>query len=127
VPNPQGLIIDAVADGTIDVAFVFGPIAGYFAKLHEGLLRIETITGDPKNPDLTFVFPMSMGVRKSATALRDRLQTAIDRHQAGIAAILADYGIPTVPLPESSQAGLPVTHVAQRMGASPPANPSGGN
>jgi quinoprotein dehydrogenase-associated probable ABC transporter substrate-binding protein len=127
VPNPQGLIIDAVADGTIDVAFVFGPIAGYFAKLHEDVLRIDKITADPKNPDLTFVFPMSMGVRKSETALRDRLQTALDRHQAEIAAILSDYGIPTVPLPQSTHAELPVTDVAQKVGLPPPVPTSGGN
>ncbi len=119
VPNPQGLIIDAVADGTIDIAFVYGPIAGYFAKLHEGVLRLDNITDDPKNPDLQLVFPMSMGVRRTDTALRDRLQEAIDRHRAGIAAILSDYGIPTVPLPQM-HAQLPVTEVAQKVGSPTP-------
>jgi mxaJ protein len=119
VPNPQGLIIDAVADGSIDIAFVYGPIAGYFAKLHEGVLRLENITEDTKNPDVQLVFPMSMGVRKTDTALRDRLQEAIDRHKPAIAAILNDYGIPTVPLPHL-HAALPVTEVAQKAGTPAP-------
>ncbi len=106
-PTPQGKIIDAVADGSIDVAFVWGPFAGYFAKAHGSKLRVEPITADPKAPELTFVFPMAMGVRKDDLALRDRLQAAIDRHPAEIAAILRDYGVPTVPIPTASP---PLTH-----------------
>jgi ABC-type amino acid transport substrate-binding protein len=101
-PNPQGKIVDAVADGSIDIALVWGPFAGYFAKAHGTALRIDPITADPQAPELTFVFPMAMGVRKADTVLRDRLQAAIDRHSTEIAAILKDYGIPTVPVPSDS-------------------------
>ena len=96
--NPQGRIVDAVADGSIDVAFVWGPFAGYFARAHGAGLRIEPVTGDPQAPDLVFVFPMALGVRKADTALRDRLQAAMDRHPAELAAILRDYGVPTLPV-----------------------------
>lgn len=108
-PNPQGKIVDAVADGSIDVALVWGPFAGYFAKAHGDALRIEPILSDPQAPELTFVFPMAMGVRKADTALRDRLQVAIDRHATEIAAILRDYGIPivTVPAPPAASVSLP--------------------
>ena len=101
-PNPQGKIIDAVADGSIDIALVWGPFAGYFAKFHGAALRIDPITADSQAPDLTFVFAMAMGVRKADTALRDQLQGAIDRHSTEIAAILKDYDIPTVPVPSDS-------------------------
>lgn len=103
-PTPQGRIIAAVAEGTIEVALVSGPLAGYFAKARGTALRIEPITGDPRMPDQAFVFPMAIGVRKADTALRDRLQASLDRHQTEIAAILRDYRIPTVPLP------APLTH-----------------
>jgi quinoprotein dehydrogenase-associated probable ABC transporter substrate-binding protein len=96
-PAPQGRIIDAVADGNIDVALVWGPFAGYFAKAHGAALRIEPIAGDPEQPEVQFAFPMAMVVRKADTALRDRLQAALDRHPAEIAAILKDYDIPTAP------------------------------
>ena len=96
--SPQGRIVDAVADGSIDVAFVWGPFGGYFAKAHDAALRVEPITSDPQRPDLAFVFPMAIGVRKADTAFRDRLQEALDRHSAEIAAILRDNGVPTVPV-----------------------------
>ncbi len=96
--NPQGRIINAVADGRIDVAFVWGPFAGYFAKAFGDALKIEPITSDPKMPELIFVFPMAIGVRKNQDAFRDRLQQALDRHSAEIAAILKDDGVPTIPV-----------------------------
>jgi quinoprotein dehydrogenase-associated probable ABC transporter substrate-binding protein len=102
--NPQGRIIDAVADGAVDVSFVWGPIAGYFAKRHGDKLKLDAVTEDPKTTGITFVYPMSVGVRKDSAALRDRLQAALDRHRADIAAILASYGIPTVTLPETTHA-----------------------
>jgi mxaJ protein len=117
--TPQGAIIDAVADGTIDIAFVWGPIAGYFAKAHGKTLRLEKITNDPKNPDLIFSYAMSMGVRNADTALRDRLQGAIDRHQTEIATILSDYGIPIVPIQVATPQS-PATEIAQKAGSSPP-------
>ena len=123
---PQGRIVDAVADGTIDVAFVWGPIAGYFARAHGNALRLKNITADPKNPDLTFTYPIAMGVRGTDRDLRDRLQTAIDHHESEIAAILRNYGIPTVPMAGSSD-HLPAQSVAQRTTSSVPAQSSGGN
>ncbi|ATQ69189.1 MULTISPECIES: quinoprotein dehydrogenase-associated putative ABC transporter substrate-binding protein [Methylosinus] len=93
---PQGRIIDAVAAGEIDVAFVWGPVAGFFARKHGGALRIEPITHDPRRPEVAFVFPMAVGVRKADVALRDRLQRALDAHTVEIAAILRESGVPLV-------------------------------
>jgi len=101
-PAPQSKIVDAVADGTIDVALVWGPFGGYFAKAHGDALRVDPIAADPQAPDLAFVFPMAAGVRKGDEGLRDRLQAALDRHKAEIAQILAEYRIPVVPVPPAS-------------------------
>jgi hypothetical protein len=40
------------------------------------------------------VFDISFGVRKGDTALRDRIQDALDRHKAEIDRILDDYRVP---------------------------------
>lgn len=107
VENPQGQIIDAVAGDTIDVALVWGPFAGYFAKSHGKALTLTPILADPQVPTQTYVFPMSVGVRKDDIALRDRLQQALDRHATQIAAILHDDGIPTVPVPPVAATDTP--------------------
>jgi quinoprotein dehydrogenase-associated probable ABC transporter substrate-binding protein len=101
VANPQGRIVDAVASNDIDVAYVWGPFGYYFAKPHGAALQVEPIGADPKWPELAFSYPMAAGVRKNDTALRDRLQAALDRHKPEIDAILQQYGMP---------APAPLTH-----------------
>jgi quinoprotein dehydrogenase-associated probable ABC transporter substrate-binding protein len=104
---PQGDIVHAVAEGKIDVAFVWGPFAGYFARAHGAALRLEPILADPKSPDQSFVFSMSIGVRKSDGDLRDRLQQALDRHAGAVTAALEAHGVPRVaPPPQAEPATL---------------------
>ena len=105
VQNPQAKIIDAVANGTIDIAFVWGPFAGYFAQGEKIKLRVVPITYDAAAPSNQFVFAMAAATRRNDLALRDALQASLDRHQADIQAILIHYGVPTVPAPP-----VPQTH-----------------
>ncbi|MEJ0048629.1 MAG: quinoprotein dehydrogenase-associated putative ABC transporter substrate-binding protein [Rhodospirillales bacterium] len=97
VANPQGRIIDAVASGQIDVAIVWGPFGGYFAKPYADALRLDPIVSDPALPALAFTYAMAIGVRKTDPEMRDRLQGALNRHRGEIDAILRLYGIPLVP------------------------------
>ncbi|HVU19285.1 MAG TPA: quinoprotein dehydrogenase-associated putative ABC transporter substrate-binding protein [Rhizomicrobium sp.] len=93
---PQEKIIDAVANGAIDVAFVWGPFGGYFAGRYGNALKVEPVTDDPATPGLAFTFPMAAAVRSQDTALKDTLQAAFDRNATKIAAILKNYNIPIV-------------------------------
>jgi len=93
---PQAGIIDAVAHKSIDVALVWGPFAGYFAKPYGSALKLEAVTNDPASPGLTFIFPMAAAVRSTDTALKDTLQAAFDRNATKIAAILKGYNIPII-------------------------------
>jgi len=93
---PQAKIIDAVAQNSIDVALVWGPFAGYFAKPYGTALKLEAISADPSSPGLAFTFPMAAAVRSTDTALKETLQAAFDRNAEKIAAILRDYNIPIV-------------------------------
>ena len=43
-PNPPARIVEAVATGELDVAAVWGPIGGYFAKHASGALKAVPIT-----------------------------------------------------------------------------------
>jgi mxaJ protein len=97
-PTPQSSILDALARGEIDVAFVWGPTAGYFAK-HEpvelSLAPVPLVDG----PALPMAFDISMGVRRDDVALRRELDAALARRSADIHAVLAAYGVPLVDAP----------------------------
>jgi len=91
-PNPPARIIDAVASGEIDVAIVWGPLAGYFAKGRG--LEIEPVTPQIDLPFLPFVYDISLGVRREDTALRQELDAILARRRNDIARILDQYGVP---------------------------------
>jgi mxaJ protein len=92
-PNPAGRIVAAVAHGDIDVAIVWGPFAGYFAKKLGVPLRITPV--DPPVEGLVpMVFDIAMGVRRDDKPLRDELNAALAHRRGEIDAILADYGVP---------------------------------
>jgi mxaJ protein len=86
-------IIRAVTERKVDTAIVWGPLAGFFAKKYSGL-QISLVTPQVDLPALPFTFTIAMGVRKGNTALRDELETVIDKRQGEINAILDRYGVP---------------------------------
>ena len=92
--SPQGRIIDAVASGKIDIAIVWGPFAGYFARRYGDTLAVRQVVGDPQQPALPFRYEMSLSVRRGDDAFLNELQQVLDRRQPEIRAILTDYGIP---------------------------------
>jgi mxaJ protein len=95
-PNPPARIIDAVANGDIDVAVAWGPMAGYFATREPAALDITPVSPQVDLPFLPFVFDIGMGVRRGDTARRDLLNRFIEVHQPEITRLLARYGVPTL-------------------------------
>ena len=95
-PNPPAEIVRAVADRRVDVALVWGPLAGYFAKTSSVPLRIERVTPWLDNAQWPMVYDISMGVRKNDPAFLQRIDAVLARRKAEIAAILNRYGVPRV-------------------------------
>ncbi|HEX7595163.1 MAG TPA: substrate-binding domain-containing protein [Gemmatimonadaceae bacterium] len=93
-PNPPARVIDAVANGDVDVAVAWGPLAGYFAQHEAVALEITPVSPQIDLPFLPFVFDISMGVRRGDDALRDELNAVIVRRKAEIDRILDQYGVP---------------------------------
>jgi len=93
-PNPQRAIVDAVADGRVDVAVVWGPLAGYFAQREPTAIDVVPVTPGRDGPALVFAFDIAMGVRRGDRALRDALDTIIVTRRAEIRRILLSYGVP---------------------------------
>ena len=93
--NPPSRIVRAVEKGEVDVALVWGPLAGYFAKQSRVPLRVVPISPSSDGP-LPYIFAIAMGVRRGDTAFRDTLDQVIVRRRAEIDRLLADYGVPRV-------------------------------
>jgi mxaJ protein len=96
---PPSALIRAVADGAIDVAIAWGPLAGYFAARGPLPLRIVPVSPAVEPNRLPMTFAISMGVRRKDQALRDRLNAFLERRRADIDAILDEYHVPRVPAP----------------------------
>lgn len=94
--NPSADLIRAVVNRDVDVAVVWGPLAGYFARQSPVPLDVTPIAADPKNPGLPMAFAIGMGVRPGDEALRQRLDAELARRQPEIQRLLIAYGIPQV-------------------------------
>jgi quinoprotein dehydrogenase-associated probable ABC transporter substrate-binding protein len=92
-PNPPARLVEAVESGAVDVAAVWGPIGGYFAKHSRVPLTVVPITGTDAFLPLVFRYEMGMGVRKG-DRLKFTLDRIIARHQTDIRNLLTSYGVP---------------------------------
>jgi mxaJ protein len=90
-----GKIVDDVAAGKIDLAIVWGPVAGYFAK--KAAVPLDVVAVPPlEGVPVPFTYEISMGVRKRDKERQEQLEALLRKHQAEITTILAEYGVPLV-------------------------------
>ncbi len=89
---PGQLIERDLEQGRIDLAIVWGPIAGFFARrVHTPELAVVPMKSEP---GLAFDFAMAMGVRYGEPAWKQQVEALLVRHRSEIQAILRDYGVP---------------------------------
>jgi mxaJ protein len=93
--SPPSEIVAAVARGDVDVATVWGPLAGYFAALQSVPLDLVPVQPQLDGP-LPQAFDISMAVRKGDTARLRQLDDLLQRHRRDVDAILARYHVPRV-------------------------------
>ena len=89
-------LVRAVARGDVDLAIVWGPKAGYYARQQSAALDIVPVSPQIDVPFLPFVFDISMGVRRGDAKLKERLDAEIERRRPEIERILDSYGVPRV-------------------------------
>lgn len=88
-------MIDDLVKGKIDVATLWGPFAGYYAKQSDAELVVMPMLKDAeeqKGPKL--VYRITMGVRPNETGWKRRLNDIIKKRQADINKVLLEYGVP---------------------------------
>lgn len=93
-PNPPSRLIEAVADGEVDVAAAWGPLGGYFAKHGDVPLSVTAITDTKDFAPLVFRYAIAMGVRKEDDTLKQQLDGALSRNKSAIRRVLISYGVP---------------------------------
>ncbi len=108
-PDPPAAIVQAVAHGSIDVAIVWGPLAGFIAAQAAQPLRIE-----PVQPQVDAGWPMayaiSIGVRPDEPQLLQQLNGVLRAEHASIAALLRAYHVPAV----ASADNVPAERISAR-------------
>lgn len=97
-PDPDqypGEIIDKeLAQGRIDAAIVWGPIAGYFAKRVRNVeLAVIPLRSEP---GVKFDYEIAMGVRQGEGEWKATVEKLIAENQPAITAILREYNVPLV-------------------------------
>ncbi len=119
-PNPPADIIEAVARGEVDVAVVWGPLAGYFAPRQKTALAVVPVSPQVDVPFLPFVYDIAMGVRRGDNAFRDDIEEVLERRREEIGHILDGYGVPRVGASDTADGGTATTDaVGPRAEAGP--------
>lgn len=103
---PPSHIVDDLVKGDIDVAIVWGPIGGYYAKKYGGLTVVPVPEYAQDNARGKEYFNISVGVRKKDKERLAQINAALERRQKDIEKILDDYGIPHVPVVSDKPARL---------------------
>jgi len=100
--NTAQVLAKDFADGKLDMVIIWGPIAGYIARLQPRAYELIPMKSDK---GLKFDFPMSMAVRFPDKERKQKLDEWIARNGARIESILREYQVPLVdqdghPLPK---------------------------
>ena len=93
-PNPPGGLVKAVADKSVDIAVIWGPLGGYFAKQSAVGLDLTPVCMAMPDAGLQFTFDIAMGVRRGDAKLKGELDAEIARKRTEIRKLLASYGVP---------------------------------
>ncbi len=95
-PSPASRIVDAVVAGDVDVAIVWGAMAGYFAKRASVPLDVVPVQPEIDLPFLPMVFDISLGVRREDLALRDEVEAVLEKRRGDVERLLDRYDVPRV-------------------------------
>ena len=90
--SPTHEMVQDIVDGTIDVGFLWGPIAGYYRKRDDLPINLVPLPSEPGAARMEY--HIAMGVRANEPEWRRRINAAILKRQGEITAILRDYGVP---------------------------------
>jgi len=84
--------------GKIDMVILWGPMAGYVvSQSPKDSYNVFPMTS---TPSMKFDFSMAMGIRYGDNNRKQILEKLIDKNSERIQAIISEYNIPLLPIPE---------------------------
>ena len=108
--NQPSYQVRQVIDGSLDVAAVWGPLAGYYKKvLHAPLIIQPTNLMEDEVP---MEFDMTLAVPRARPDLKAAIESALTQHKSEIHQILVDFGVPLVVCDECTISGDLPSHGA---------------
>jgi mxaJ protein len=93
-PGAPPAILAALVRKEIDVAVMWGPLAGYWAQRSALPIRLASAMPVRDLPFLPCAFDIAMGVRSDHPQLRNAIDSILVRRHREIAGILDAYGVP---------------------------------
>lgn len=100
VESSSAAMIHDLETGDIDIALLWGPIAGYYAKKSGARLNVAPL---PETPGARMAFRIAFGVRHSDQNWKRDLNKLIAENKGDLEKIITDYGVPLL-----DEAGQPL-------------------
>lgn len=91
VESPAAKMVADLEKGDVDIAVLWGPFAGYYAKHSSAGLIVTPI---PDAPGARMSFRIAFGVRRSDQNWKRELNAFIAQNRGALDAILTEYGVP---------------------------------
>jgi quinoprotein dehydrogenase-associated probable ABC transporter substrate-binding protein len=93
VDSSAAAMIHDLADGEIDVAVLWGPMAGYYAKQMNPPATVVPLVKE-RGPGPPMAFRIGMGVRYTDQEWKRQLNRMIQQNQGEMTAVLLSFGVP---------------------------------
>ena len=101
--NQPSYQVQQVIDGGLDIAAVWGPMAGYYQKVLKAPLVIQPV--NLIENQVPMEFDLSLAVPRGRPDIKAAIEEALTRHKSEIHRILVDYGVPLVQCEECTVSG----------------------
>jgi len=90
--NQPSFQVRQVIKGELDIAAVWGPMAGYFKKQAPLTLQPANLMDDA----VPLEFDLALAVPRGRTDIKSAVEQALQRHKGEIKQVLTDFGVPLV-------------------------------
>jgi quinoprotein dehydrogenase-associated probable ABC transporter substrate-binding protein len=106
--NQPSFQVQQVADGTLDIAAAWGPMAGYYQSILHEPLTIQPV--NLMEDRVPMEFDMALAVPRGRADIKAAIEKALAARKSEIQQILTDYGVPLVACEECLISGNLPSH-----------------